>query len=248
MSLSRSQMLAILVGLFFIYSLIYPFVKKTPEVSFPPPPDFKSFAAGSERKNAFFDYFTPIVAHLNSQLMQKKTILMDWSSRKTNLSSTEIEQLNALAHEFDIEDFDRKNPMHWKILERRVDIVPLSLTLAQAANESAWGTSRFAQKANNYFGQWCFSKGCGLVPSARAQGKSHEVAAFNSPLESVYSYMMNINTHRAYTDLRVLREKLRARQQPVTGVSLAAGLSRYSERGEAYIKEIRAMIRHNKLE
>jgi Bax protein len=128
---------------------------------------------------------------------------------------------------------------------KRVDTVPLELVLSQAANESAWGTSRFARKANNLFGQWCFSKGCGLVPARRNAGSTHEVAAFKSPQLSVRSYLRNLNTGRVYKDLRNIRAAKRAEGKQATAYEIAAGLSKYSERGQAYVKEIRAMIKYN---
>ena len=127
-------------------------------------------------------------------------------------------------------------------------MIPNSLALVQAANESAWGTSRFARDANNYFGQWCFTRGCGLIPANRIEGAHHEVQRFSSPKESVASYLNNLNTHNAYAQLRSIRSNAVKNGEPITGYLLAAGLGKYSERGEAYIEEIRTMIRVNHLE
>jgi Bax protein len=128
----------------------------------------------------------------------------------------------------------------------RVDTVPLSLVLAQAANESSWGQSRFAQEGNNLFGEWCFREGCGIVPEQRSAGKSHEVAAFDSVNASVRSYLHNLNTGRAYAALRKLRQQARAAGEAPKAMVLASGLARYSERGLAYVHEIKAMIRSNR--
>ena len=127
----------------------------------------------------------------------------------------------------------------------RVDEIPTSLVLAQAANESAWGTSRFAQDGHNYFGQWCFKQGCGITPSNRAPGATHEVKRFNTPMDSVHAYFININTHRAYKTLREIRASA---EKPVSGVLLADGLLNYSERKQAYIDELKSMIISNNLE
>jgi Bax protein len=126
-------------------------------------------------------------------------------------------------------------------------VVPPSLALSQAANESAWGTSRFARSGHNYFGQWCFTTGCGVVPRHRTAGKQHEVAVFASPAAAVASYLHNLNSHPAYQRLREIRLQQRQQHQVVSGLALAAGLEKYSERGEDYIRELRAMIRHNRL-
>jgi Bax protein len=132
-------------------------------------------------------------------------------------------------------------------LLHRVDVIPPSLAMAQAANESAWGKSRFATEGNNYFGQWCFSKGCGLVPAGRPEGARYEVREFDNPQASVESYVLNINRHNAYKGLREIRSRLRAKGETPNGHDLADGLLRYSERGEHYVEELRAMIRVNRL-
>jgi len=152
-----------------------------------------------------------------------------------------------LAGVYRLVDADLSSAELIKELLIRVDTVPPSLALAQAAVESGWGTSRFAVQANNLFGQWCYEKGCGLVPSQRNSGANHEVAKFKNVSDAVYSYTRNINTHRAYKDLRMSRAALRADDETVTGHILAEGLLRYSERGEDYVHELQAVIRINKL-
>src|SRR5690606_24219440 len=129
----------------------------------------------------------------------------------------------------------------------RVDILPSSLVLAQAANESAWGTSRFALEGNNFFGQWCWSEGCGLVPQQRHSGAAHEVQSYASVADSVRSYFMNINTFPSYLELRRTRQRLRDQGKPLDRHALAEGLERYTERGAEYVKEVRAIIQVNEL-
>lgn len=124
----------------------------------------------------------------------------------------------------------------------RMDVIPASLALAQSANESAWGRSRFATEGSNYFGQWCFSEGCGIVPEGRPEGETYEVRAFDSVADSVAAYMLNLNRHWAYERLRALRAQQRQFDVPVSGIYLAGGLERYSVRGTEYIDELRDMI------
>lgn len=132
-----------------------------------------------------------------------------------------------------------------RLLLRRLDIIPADLALAQAALESAWGESRFALEGNNYFGQWCFEPGCGLVPRHRPEGARYEVAAFPSIEESVRRYMLNLNTHPVYRPLREERERLRAAGAPITGHALAVGLQSYSALGERYVHTVRELIASN---
>ncbi|MCH2098860.1 MAG: glucosaminidase domain-containing protein, partial [Pseudomonadales bacterium] len=128
-----------------------------------------------------------------------------------------------------------------------VDVIPPSLVLAQAATESAWGTSRFARKANNLFGEWCFTAGCGLVPNHRSQGATHEVERFATVSASIDSYFHNLNSHPAYAELRAIRARAREAAATISGADLAAGLMLYSERGEDYVDELRQIIRVNDL-
>jgi len=109
----------------------------------------------------------------------------------------------ALADRYDANPSDRSD------LVGRVDVVPPSLAIAQAAEESGWGTSRFAVEANAVFGQWTFRKGAGVVPERRDPGKRHEVRSFEGLRQSVSAYMHNLNIHWAYKEFRRVRRELR---------------------------------------
>lgn len=209
--------------------------------------DFRQHPAGPERKQVFLDYFLPLVQEANARILTQREYLLRLRAEKS-LDWWQRDWLRELADEYGLESFDPGNPEHWKTLRRRVDIVPASLTLAQAAKESGWGTSRFAVEGRNFFGHWCYEQGCGLVPGSRAEGAVHEVAVFPSPQSSVERYLHNLNTHDAYRDLRLIRERLRASSRPLTGPALADGLQRYSERGGIYVEEVKSMIRHNDLD
>ena len=162
------------------------------------------------------------------------------------LHASDEENLNALAEQYKV------NVTSWSVesidkLLMSVDVIPQELVLVQAANESAWGTSRFARKGYNFFGLWCFQKGCGFVPSRRNEGAEHEVAKFKDLPQAVSTYLTNLNRHPAYARLRDIRHQLRDKQQPVTAEALADGLMSYSERGQAYIDELNDMIRINRV-
>ncbi|WP_420591427.1 glucosaminidase domain-containing protein [Bacterioplanoides sp.] len=207
-------------------------------------PDFAALQDVKEKKRAFFGFLKPLIAQANEKvLIERNTI--ETLSKKAELDATEQETLNGLLKKYRVKATDKAQ--QFAELKQKVNVIPPSLVLAQAANESAWGTSRFAKQGNNLFGQWCFSKGCGLVPSSRNSGASHEVAKFDSPYRSVASYIRNLNSHPSYAELRQLRNQELSEKNYSTGMTLAAGLLKYSERGEEYVKEIRAMIRHNKL-
>lgn len=213
-------------------------------------PDFASMAVVAERKKAFFDFLSPLAEWENQQILRDREQVLALAAELDNkgtLSSRSRQKLAELVEEYRLADEELSLEEQIDSLLRRVDIIPLSMVLAQAATESAWGTSRFAVEGNNYFGQWCFRRGCGLVPLQRGAGQQHEVALFANALESVRSYMRNINTHPAYRELRQLRANLRAAGASVEGLELIQGLGSYSERGADYIAELRLIIRGNRL-
>ncbi|WP_159818222.1 glucosaminidase domain-containing protein [Colwellia sp. 20A7] len=241
-SFNNKRLSIILAVLVLLLTLVITLYSHEPKV-----PDFNEYAAGTERKSAFFNYFIPLINEKNAKIKNKRKQLLLWSENRNNISWWDKRKVANLAIQYRVTDVTIDDDIFWQKLLKRVDVLPPSLVLAQAANESAWGTSRFAQLGNNYFGQWCFEKGCGLVPNKRDSGKAHEVVVFDSPEQSLESYMKNLNSHPAYQSLRNIRAQQRADKQPITGLVLAEGLSRYSERGMEYITELRAMIKFNKL-
>jgi Bax protein len=155
---------------------------------------------------------------------------INWQKR---LSAAEIQFIEHLSAKY--------RSVRASDLLARVDTLPVSLIMAQAAIESSWGTSRFSEVGNNLFGLWTWSEQ-GLVPAAREAGKNHKIATYDSILGSVRAYHLTINRLPAYRQLRKLR---RETQNPLL---LAEGLHRYSERGEAYVRELKSIIRYNQLD
>lgn len=212
-----------------------------------PMPDFSALEAGPQRKSAFFAFTRPLVREANRDVRAERARLEaiaadgepGWLDRRW---------LRALAEDYRLDADGLDSAQLIERLLLRVDAVPASLALAQAAKESGWGTSRFAREAYNLYGEWCYEPGCGLVPAQRTQAATHEVEAFASPLESVESYVHNINTHDAYRDFRRARLALRKAGQPLSGVALAETLSRYSERRDDYVDEVQRLIIANGLE
>jgi len=210
-----------------------------------PLPNFDLYQDVTEKKAAFFSYLYSRTVLVNSRILLERQHLQALQA-KESLDDADRDWLAAQAERLRVDEDNGSDEM-FRLLLRRLDTVPPSLVLAQAANESAWGTSRFARQGNNLFGQWCFSRGCGLVPLNRPEGASHEVASFRSAYHSVRAYVQNLNRHPGYKALRDLRAAIREKGEHPTGVQLAAGLGSYSERGEEYIREIRSMIRYNNL-
>jgi len=212
-------------------------------------PDFQSYSAGAERKTAFISFLEPIVTARNKKLLEQHAVLEGIAQKVEKGGSSSWADrrfLNKLASFYSLDDAKPESEEQvLKKLLNRVDVIPPALVVAQAANESAWGTSRFAREANNLFGQWCYKQGCGLIPRTRTPGSSHEVRSFANVDESIEGYFLNINTHKQYARLREIRQSLRSSGQSVSGAALADGLLYYSERREAYVKDIKNMMRIN---
>jgi Bax protein len=175
------------------------------------------------------------------ELLELRNKLAD----ELELSETEQERLNRLAGQYKVDSKSYSLEGTVKELLKRIDGLPKELVLMQAANESAWGSSRFARLGLNFFGQWCYTPGCGIIPRSRPKGKTYEVEAFMSVQESVMRYFRNINTNPAYQVLRDIRAQLRANHLPLDAKVLATGLVHYSQRGDMYVQEISKMIEHN---
>ena len=213
-----------------------------------PLPDFSQYSQVQQKKHAFFEYILPLVQESNGRVIADRKALELLAENSAELNFFQRRDLYQLAKKYVVTDSEDKTDA--EIIEQlmlRVDPVPASLALAQAAIESAWGTSRFAVQGNNLFGQWCYTKGCGLVPRNREAGRRHEVAKFATVTESVDAYIRNINTHRAYSDLRANRARLRAAENPASGYQLAENLLQYSELREKYVREVQSVIRVNNL-
>lgn len=223
----------------------------TPELPDPGPmPDFREFTQVDDRKDAFFGYLLPVVEAQNDWLVEARAFLKDqYQVLQSGQSPTDpaMRRLLALSERYRIVLSDPPEPVELEELLQRVDLIPPSLALAQAAAESGWGTSRFAREGNNLFGEWCFREGCGMVPQRRRGGAQHEVASFDSVSGAIDSYFRNLNTHPAYASMRELRANAREQQGKFIGPDLVPGLLMYSERREYYLDEILAMIRINRL-
>jgi len=198
-----------------------------------------------QKKIRFFATLKPLVISENSRILQLREKLLEFRG-KPALSSRQQVWLKQVAAQYGLTLDGAPDYQQWQALLARVDIVPLEMALAQAANESGWGESRFAREANNYFGQWCYKKGCGVIPKRRNPGAIHEVRRFDNARASVRAYLQNINTAKAYADFRNIRQSLRVQSRPLDAQLLASGLKSYSERGMAYVRTIRSMIRSNR--
>jgi len=210
-------------------------------------PDFGAILDTQTKKKKFFDFIKPAVIKQNKKLLETRAKLNTWLehvSLELPLSAQEHQELKRLVKKYRVNK-NASTLSQLNALLLRVDIIPMPLVLVQAANESAWGTSRFSRIGLNFFGIWCYQKGCGMVPNSRDTGASHEVAAFQSLDEAVNRYFDNINSNNAYRVFRTIRFELRSQEQKLNPEVLATGLLPYSERGADYVIDITKMLRHN---
>ena len=217
-------------------------------------PDFALVADVDARKQQFFDFLESYVNAENARLLKRRETLTMFSRVLANghrLSPSERVSLAKFALDYRVDfESDRGRRGDAALVEqllRRVDAIPVSLVLAQAANESAWGTSRFAVDGNNLFGQWCYEEGCGFVPLERADKASHEVRRFNTIAAAVSAYFKNLNTHPSYQHFRRMRAHMRDQEKILDPIQLAYGLGSYSQRGDNYIDEVQTIIQQNAL-
>ncbi len=212
------------------------------------PTGMTALESSDDRKALFVKTLLPLILLANERVEQDRDRLRRLHAVKQSgqgLAPQDRRWLAELATRYGLmADGD----VNTKALLQRVDVIPVSLALAQAAEESGWGTSRFAQKGNALFGQLTFkAEDDGIVPRNRRQGETHRFRSFDDPKGSVESYIHNLNTHRAYTQFRQMRASLRSQDKPIEGLMLVNSLGAYSERGEDYLRTIRSLIRANSL-
>ena len=208
-----------------------------------------------QKKLVFFFLQAPLVLRANELVLEQRTEVeamreqLEKRKGKT-LSAAQFARLNELAEAYREPAFTEPalEPKQLNALLLRLDIMPLSLALSQAAIESGWGTSRFAYEGNALFGQWTWTEDAITPRNVRTELGHYGVRAFESPMASVTAYIHNINSHPAYARLRSERAAMRRRGEVISGKRLAGTLDKYSERGHDYVKELRGMISYNKLE
>ncbi len=229
-------------------------VKAWPEYTYAPIvvfPDFASIKSIDVKKQQFFDYLQGYIESENERIIVLREQLLGFATiveSGVSLSRRERERLLQIALLYELNTEQSNDQRIINLLLQRVDVIPTSLALAQAANESAWGTSRFALEGNNLFGQWCYVEGCGIVPGRRIRGATHEVKRFDSIAGAIEAYFLNINSHHLYQDFREMRARMRRQQTNLDPMELAYGLGRYSERGDHYVDEVQSIIEKNSLQ
>ena len=203
------------------------------------PKDLKTLGDTKTKRELFIKIVLPLILHENEKIIDDRKRLFKILGKNFNSPGEKV-WLNRRFKEYKIEDKDLAE------LKMRLDIIPVSIAVAQAANETGWGTSRFALEGNALFGQWTWSKK-GISPKNKDPDQSHKILQFQILKASVRAYKNNLNTHNAYKEFREVRAKLRQSGTTITGLALIKYLKRYASIGEKYTEIIEGIMVQNSL-
>ncbi len=202
------------------------------------PPDLKNIKSTSKRKDTFIKIILPLIIDENNKILENRKKLFKILSKPVNTMG----EKRWLKRRF--EDYQVKNEDITE-LKLRMDIIPVSLAISQAAKESGWGTSRFALQGNAMFGQWTYGKD-GIKPKDSV-GTGHKVLKFPMLRSSIMAYQKNLNTHKAYGEFREERANLREKNKKLSGLDLVNYLESYAATGKDYVKILTSIINQNSL-
>ena len=203
------------------------------------PKDLDEIQSIKLKKETFIKIVLPLVVAENEKIMDDKFKLKKIISKKIT-SDQEKQWLRQKLLEYKVKNGNVDE------LNKRMDIIPASIALAQAAKESGWGTSRFALEGNAIFGQWTWN-GTGIEPLLKDKSKNHKILRFPILRASVKAYQNNLNTHKSYSKFREKRKNLRADKKKITGLELAKTLGSYAQTGAEYTKILAKIITQNRL-
>lgn len=213
-------------------------------------PGFSKNLSYEENVRSFYEFLRPIVKSENSYILRDRNTLKQliFKLEDNSISSEEINWLNSKSEYYKLKNFSPYNKEDLSFLLTRMDIIPETMVMSQAAIESAFGTSGFAKKANNLFGMRTLSASNGVIPKNRTEGMRFYVAKYETINKSVRYYIRNLNTHNAYFNMRKQRKLFRQSNKPLDAHKLAEGLTKYSTEGHVYVQKIKnTMKKHQKL-
>ena len=204
------------------------------------PNEMKSIESSGKRKSLFIKIILPLVLEENNRIIIDRKKLFSILNKNNN-SKDEIKWLNQKFKQYGVVNKDLAT------LKVRMDIIPVSLAIAQAAKETGWGTSRFAIEGNALFGQWTWS-GEGIKPAGADTDATYKVMKFNVLKASVRAYQRNLNTHSSYKKFRFVRAQLRDSNKKLDSLKLAEHLDNYAQTGTEYTKVLKQIIQQNQLQ
>ena len=206
------------------------------------PKDFNLISSTKDKKSLFIRSLLPLIISENNKIIEANKRI-----KKINNNTFEyIARDDALWLKKQFKNYKVKSH-HIDDLIAKVDIIPVSIALAQAAIESGWGTSRFVSEGNALFGQWSWFKGSGIIPKKRDSDETYEIKSFENLRQSVAAYMKNLNSHNNYSEFRAVRNNYRINNSKINSIKLIKYLSNYAENTE-YSKILEKIIKKNDLQ
>lgn len=210
------------------------------------PNSYYEIRDSNEQKREFIRIMKPMVDRANQEVLKERAFIINFfnsamSKAFRNLNPKDLKELLKLSKKYRVKNlFDKSTYL------KRIDIVPDSLAITQAAVESGWGKSRFVKLANNIFGHWTWGE-VGIIPEGREEGKTHKIRIFRTLQDSVKAYILNLNRHFAYQDFRDLRYKKRLEGKTLSGYEAATTMLNYSELRQKYVKMLQKMMKDYRL-
>ena len=212
------------------------------------PSDFDQLQDVRLKKKLFYLITLPIIHESNRLILEDREMVINIEKKflRADLNENEKNEVIRLSKKYKL-DYSTIDLKLFRDLKQRINIIPISLALAQAIVESGWGQSRFALEGNALYGQWTTNEQKGIIPEDRDEDKSHAVRKFDNLKQSIQAYMHNINTHRAYYSFRVVR-RIAERVQYTDPISAKVKfLAAYAEIGQKYVDKLELIIESNKL-
>lgn len=209
------------------------------------PQEYYKIKNTSQSKKYFFDYLYKLIEKENQNILNQRTFIKEYLSSNLlniNYNSPSFLRLIELKKKYRVKNLFSKNEYL-----KKIDIVPPSMALSQAAVESGWGRSRFIKQANNIFGHWTYNAKIGMLPENRDEGATHFIRIFKSLQDSISAYMLNLNRNRAYKQFQEEREKQRKKNINPQGMSLSQTMVNYSGIGHDYLSILENVIEKNNL-
>lgn len=207
------------------------------------PEDYYKMRATVKKQNYFFDYLYPHIENANKHILKEREFILSIKDNKDlDEESQEVQRLTQIAKKYSV-----LNPYDFDKLLKKINVVPPSMALAQAAVESGWGMSRFVKLGNNLFGHWTYGKK-GIVPLKRDSNAKHLIRIFDSFENSISAYMLNLNRTKAYYSFRNKRRELQKENKQLTGLILSQTMINYSTIREKYLRILKSVIKKNSLQ
>ncbi|MGM0518953.1 MAG: glucosaminidase domain-containing protein [Campylobacterota bacterium] len=210
------------------------------------PQEYYKINATEDRKEYFYNYFYELIKNENKKILKEREFIKSFLNKNIlsiNFDSPNFEKLLEIKEKYKIDKL-----LSVDVYLKKIDVIPPSMALAQAAVESGWGKSRFIKEANNVFGHWTYNPQIGMMPLSRDEDATHYIRIFKTIQDSISAYMLNLNRNNAYKEFQNLRYKQREQNQLPNGLKLSQTMLKYSGIGHNYLEILGNLIKNSNLQ